>query len=114
MGPMRRRAMGRNVVRVAATTAVVAGTAGAVHHHQDQKYAQQDAAAQQQAYEQQMYEQQMAQQQMQQQAPQQPAGPTPNSFDEQLIQIQKLSALKDQGLLTEDEFNAKKAQILGI
>ena len=32
-------------MRVAATTAVVAGTAGAVHHHQDQKYAQKDAAA---------------------------------------------------------------------
>jgi hypothetical protein len=111
MGPMRRRAMGRNVVRVAATTAVVAGTAGAVHHAQDKKYAQKNTAAQQQAYyEQQMYQQQMAQQQMQQK----PAVPASNSFDEQLIQIQKLSAMKDQGLLTEAEFNAKKAQILGI
>ena len=32
----------------AATTAVVAGTAGAVSHHQQQKYAGQEAAAQQQ------------------------------------------------------------------
>ena len=60
-------------------------------------------------YEQQQYEQQMQQQQMQQQAA--PAG---DNFDEQLIQIQKLSAMKDQGLITEAEFNAKKAQILGI
>jgi hypothetical protein len=45
---MRRRAVGRSVARVAVGTAVVAGTAGAVHHHQDQKYAQKDAAAQQQ------------------------------------------------------------------
>ena len=45
---MRRRMVGRSVARVAVSTAVVAGTAGAVHHHQDQKYAQKDAAAQQQ------------------------------------------------------------------
>jgi hypothetical protein len=50
----------------------------------------------------------------QQAAGQQAAGPAPNSLDDQLIQIQKLSAMKDQGLLTEAEFNAKKAQILGI
>ena len=89
--------VGRAVVRTVATTAVVAGTAGAVHHAQNQKYAQQNAAAQQQ-------------QQMAQPAP----APASSSFDEQLIQIQKLSAMKDQGLLTEAEFNAKKAQILGI
>jgi hypothetical protein len=106
----RRRAVGRNVVRVAATTAVVAGTAGAVHHAQDKKYAEKNAAAQQQAYQQQQYEQQQYEQQM----PQQQAAPAGDNFDEQLIQIQKLSALKDQGLLTEAEFNAKKAQILGI
>jgi hypothetical protein len=107
----RRRSVGRAVVRTAATTAVVAGTAGAVHHHQNQKYAQKDAAAQQQAYQQQQYEQQQYEQQMPQQ---QQAAPAGDNFDEQLIQIQKLSALKDQGLLTEAEFNAKKAQILGI
>jgi hypothetical protein len=106
----RRRMVGRNVVRVAATTAVVAGTAGAVRHAQDKGYANKEAAAQQNAYEQQQYEQQMQQQQMQQQQP----APAGDSFDEQLIQIQKLSAMKEQGLITEAEFNAKKAQILGI
>src|SRR5512145_1530812 len=42
------------LVRAAATTAVVAGTAGAVRHRQDQRYAQQD---------QERYEQDMAAQQ---------------------------------------------------
>ena len=36
---------GPGLVRMAATTAVVAGTAGAVRHRQDQKYAAQDQAA---------------------------------------------------------------------
>jgi hypothetical protein len=42
---------GPGLVRAAATTAVVAGTAGAVRHRQDQKYAAQDQAR---------YEQEMA------------------------------------------------------
>ena len=51
---MRRR--GPGLVRAAATTAVVAGTAGAVRHRQEQKYAAQDQAA----YDEQMAEQQAA------------------------------------------------------
>ena len=43
---MRRRAVGRSVARAAVGTAVVVGTAGAVRHHQNQKYAAQDAANQ--------------------------------------------------------------------
>ncbi len=31
-----------------------------------------------------------------------------------LAQIQQLGAMKDQGVLTEEEFQAKKKQILGI
>ena len=50
---MRRR--GRPLMRAAATTAVVAGTAGAVRHHQETKYANQ--AAQQQAEYEQAYQQ---------------------------------------------------------
>jgi len=93
---MRRRAVGRSVARAAVGTAVVVGTAGAVRHHQDQKYAQQAAAQQPQV----VYEQAPA-----------PAG---SEIDDQLIQIQKLSSMKDQGLITEEEFQAKKKQILGI
>ena len=48
---MMRRAMrpGMGVVGAVATTAVVAGTAGAVRHHQDQKWANKEAEQQAQA-----------------------------------------------------------------
>jgi len=92
---------GPGLVRAAATTAVVAGTAGAVRHRQDQKYAAQDQAA---------YDQQMAAQQAyaSQQAPAAPAAP------DYAAELQQLAALKGQGLITEEEFEAKKKQILGI
>lgn len=34
--------------------------------------------------------------------------------DDTLDQIKKLAELRDSGILTEDEFNAKKKKILGI
>jgi Short C-terminal domain len=51
-----------------------------------------------------------------QQAPQQaapPPAPAPAPPDD-MAQIQQLATMKDQGLLTEEEFQAKKKQILGI
>ena len=92
---------GPGLVRAAATTAVVAGTAGAVRHRQDQKYARQDQEA---------YDQQVAAQQAYaaQQAPAAPAAP------DYAAELQQLAALKGQGLITEEEFEAKKKQILGI
>jgi len=90
---------GPGLVRAAATTAVVAGTAGAVRHRQDQKYAAQDQAA---------YDQQMAAQQ--QMAAPQPAPAEPDYAAE----LEKLAQLKNQGILSEEEFEAKKKQILGI
>ncbi len=93
---------GPGLVRAAATTAVVAGTAGAVRHRQDQKYARQD----QEAYEQQMYQQQAAQQQMAAAAA--PAEP------DYAAELEKLAQLKNQGILSEEEFEAKKKQILGL
>ena len=90
---------GPGLVRAAATTAVVAGTAGAVRHHQDQKY----AAQEQQQYEQQQY----AQQQYAQQA----AAPAEPDY---AAELEQLAQLKNQGILTDEEFEAKKKQILGI
>ncbi len=89
------------LVRAAATTAVVAGTAGAVRHRQDQRYAAQDQAA---------YDQQMAAQQAAaaQAAPAAPAAP------DYAAELEQLAQLKAQGILTEEEFEAKKKQILGI
>ena len=90
-------------MRAAATTAVVAGTAGAVHHHQEQKYANQ-AAAQQAAA-----------------APAEPevvyveAAPAPvtaaPSID--MEQLKQLAELHTAGVLSDEEFSAAKAKILG-
>jgi hypothetical protein len=41
-----------------------------------------------------------------------PAAAAPQQDD--MAQIQQLATMKDQGLLTEEEFKAKKKQILGI
>ena len=104
---MRRR--GPSVVRGVARTAVVAGTAsvvaGNVRHRQDQKWAKQDAEQQQAAYEQQVaYEQQM-------QAQQAAAAPAQPDY---MAELEQLGQLKNQGVITEEEFQAKKKQILGI
>jgi hypothetical protein len=89
---------GPGLVRAAATTAVVAGTAGAVRHRQDQKYAAQDQA---------QYEEQMAQQQAAAPAPAAPPA------DDKFAQLERLAELQKQGILTDEEFAAEKAKILG-
>jgi membrane protease subunit (stomatin/prohibitin family) len=51
------------------------------------------------------------------QAPQQAAPPAAAAAPAQqddMAQIQQLATMKDQGILTEEEFQAKKKQILGI
>jgi hypothetical protein len=79
---------------------VVAGTAGAVRHHQDQKYAQQD------------YEQQ--QQQAYAQQPVYAAPPPAPAAPDYTTELTQLAQLKAQGVITDAEFEAKKKQILGI
>jgi hypothetical protein len=98
----------RSVARVAVGTAVVAGTAGAVHHHQDQKYAQQDAAAQQ-GYDE-AYQQGAADAQAQQQAyaPQEQPAPAADLT----AQLQQLAQLHDSGVLSDEEFAAAKQKLL--
>jgi len=46
-------------------------------------------------------------------APAAPAQAAPAQQDD-MAEIQQLATMKDQGLLTEEEFQAKKKQILGI
>jgi Short C-terminal domain len=53
----------------------------------------------------------MAASQPEPQAAPPPAAPAPQ---DDMAQIQQLATMKDQGLLTEEEFEAKKKQILGI
>ena len=109
---MMRRAMrpGVGLVGAAVGTAVVAGTAGAVRHHQDQKWANQ--AADQQSQQQAAYDA-GAQAAMQQQAAAQPAPAAP-AQDDQMAQLQQLAQMHNAGILTDEEFAAAKAKALGL
>jgi len=111
---------GPGLVRGVARTAVVAGTAtavsGRVARRQARKFEEKDQAAydeqqQQQYAQQQQYEQQ---QQYAQPEPQYAPEPEQSGVDDAAAEIRKLASLRDQGLLTEEEFAAKKKQILGI
>jgi membrane protease subunit (stomatin/prohibitin family) len=88
---------------MAARTAVVAGTAtavsGRVHRRQASKWDEQD-------------QQQYAQQQQSAPEPQYAQEAPPE--DDSTAQLQKLAALHTQGVLTDEEFSAAKAKILGI
>ena len=108
---LRRRAMVRRPVarvgRAVVGTAVVAGTAGAVHHHQQKKYASQDAAAQQQYN--QAYEQGAADAQAQQAY----AAPVEQAPGVDLTaQLQQLAQLHESGVLSDEEFAAAKQKLL--
>jgi hypothetical protein len=88
------------LVRMAARTAVVAGTAtavsGRVQRRQAARYDEQDA-------------QQYAEQQPQYQQP-----PPAEPADDPNAKLQDLAQLHAQGVLTDEEFAAAKAKILGI
>jgi len=101
---MRRR--GPGLIGAAATTAVVAGTAGAVRHHQEQKYANQ-------AYEQQA-QQQAAYAPAPAPAPEPAPAPAaaPSAGDDMMAQLTQLSQLHNAGVLSDEEFSAAKAKLL--
>jgi hypothetical protein len=107
--PLRRRPVAR-----IATTAVVAGTAANMGARSAQRSA---AAAQAQADQAQADQAQADQAQADQAQAAAPADESaapeaPESTD--IEQLKQFAALRDQGILTEEEFAAKKAQILGI
>jgi len=87
------------LLRMAARTAVVAGTAtavsGRVARRQDARYAEQDAQQYQDA------------QPVQQQA-------APPAEEDDTAKLANLAQLHAQGVLTDEEFAAAKAKILGI
>ncbi len=108
---MRRRAVGRSVMRTAATTAVVVGTAGAVSHHQQNKYAQKNAN--EQATLDQAYQQGAADAQAQQQAaPPPPPAPAAPAGDDLTAQLQQLAQLHNAGVLSDEEFAQAKQKLL--
>ena len=86
------------LVRMAARTAVVAGTAtavsGRVQRRQAARWDEQDA------------------QQYQEQQPQ--AAPAPAPEEDSSAKLQELAQLHAQGVLTDEEFAAAKAKALGI
>jgi phage protein U len=97
------------LIRGVARTAVVAGTATAVSNRvsrrQAQKWSQQD-------YEQQQQAQQYAPPPQQYAAPEPPA-PAAVGMESVLDQLKQLGELRDAGVLTEAEFQAQKAKLLG-
>ncbi len=101
------------LIRGVARTAAVVGTANAVSHKQQQRYAAKDQqAAQAAAYQQQQYApppQQYAA------PPQQYAPPAPEPVvDPTVEKINQLAALHAQGILSDEEFASAKAKALGI
>lgn len=86
-----------------ARTAVIAGTAQATANAVNRRQAERNVAAYQQA------QTSVAQQQY--------AAPPPTAaggdMDDKLAQLERLSQLKAQGILTDQEFAQQKASILG-
>jgi hypothetical protein len=113
---MRRRMRRRAIVGTVATTAVVVGTAGAVRHGQQQKYANQQADAQaqyDQAYQQGAADAQ-AQQPQQYNPPPVEYAPLPEQAPELDLtaKLQQLADLHASGVLTDEEFAAAKQKLL--
>jgi Short C-terminal domain len=86
---------GPGLIRGAARVGVAAGVAGRVRHRQEQKWAAQDQAT---------YEQQ---------APPQPAEAASRGGD-YTAELEKLAKLRDEGVISPEDFEAKKKQLLGI
>jgi hypothetical protein len=85
---------GPGLLRGAARVGVAAGVAGRVRHRQEEKWASQD------------------QQAGEQQAPP-PAAPAAGGGD-YTAELEKLAKLREEGVITADDFEAKKKQLLGI
>lgn len=86
--PLMRR--GPGLLGTAARAGVAMGVAGRVQHRQQQRWAAQD------------------QEQYEEQAP--PAG----GEADYTAELEKLAKLRDEGVISPDDFEAKKKQLLGI
>jgi hypothetical protein len=87
------------LLRGMARTAVVAGTATAVSNRVSRRQANRWADQDQQAY--------------QEEAPPPPAAAPAPSGESRIDQLKALGELKEQGVLSDAEFEAEKARILG-
>jgi hypothetical protein len=87
------------LLRGVARVAVVSGTATAVSNRVSRRQANRWSGQEEQQYA--------------EQAPPPAAVPAAPSEDDAIAQIEKLGALKEKGLLTDEEFTAQKAKLLG-
>jgi membrane protease subunit (stomatin/prohibitin family) len=100
------------LLRGVARTAVIAGTATAVSNRVSRRQAGRWAEKDQQASDAQAYQDQQQYPPQQQAAPP-PAAPPGDDMSAKLSQLKQLGELKDQGVITDAEFDAQKAKILG-
>ena len=84
--------LGPGLIRGAARVGVAAGVAGRVRHHQEEKWAAQD----------------------QPNSEQQAAPPPAPGEADYTAELEKLAKLRDEGVISADDFEAKKKQLLGI
>jgi hypothetical protein len=94
--PLMRR--GPGLIGTAARVGVAAGVAGRVQHRQQQRWAAEEQAA---------HEGQAA-------AAPPPQAPAPTSAPDYTAELQRLAELRDQGVISAEDFEAKKKQLLGI
>jgi hypothetical protein len=85
---------GPGLIGTAARVGVAAGVAGRVQHRQQQRWAAEQQAA---------YAEQAAQP-----PPAEPAAP------DYTAELERLAKLRDDGVITAEDFEAKKKQLLGI
>jgi hypothetical protein len=91
----------RGVVRTAAVAGTATAVSNRVSRRQAARWSQQEQGYPQQGYPQESYAQPAA-------------APSPtDERDKQLAQLKELGQLKAQGVITDEEFAAQKAQILG-
>ena len=108
------------LVRGMARTAAVVGTATATRNAVNRHSAQKDAAAYTEAINTAQAQTAPPPQQVAPPPeayappPQQVTPPPPAQAQDPIEQLERLGALKAQGLLTDEEFNAQKAKILGM
>jgi hypothetical protein len=87
------------LLRGVARTAVIAGTATSVSNRVSKRQGERWSAQEQQQYA--------------QQAPPPQAAPAAPAESSTIDQLKELGQLKEQGILTEEEFAAQKAKLLG-
>jgi hypothetical protein len=84
---------GPGLIGTAARVGVAAGVAGRVQHRQQQRWAAQEQAA----------------------YAEQPVAPAPAAgAPDYTAELERLAQLRDQGVITPEDFEAKKKQLLGI